>query len=86
MTRSDRVYSPHQRTALVLTGCDDQREAPVDEPTVTPVATAGAPPPATATSSPAALPSDPVTGSQAPAPDQPGPESVPTPSEQLAGG
>lgn len=73
--------------ALALTGCDDAQEDVADIPatssTVSPTSTFSPPPPVTATPTPEGLPSDPQVGSEAPAPDQPGPESVPTPSEQL---
>ena len=72
--------------ALALTGCDALQEDPQNAPSVAPTSTFSPPPPVTATPSPEPVPSDPQTGSQAPAPDQPGPESVPTPTEQLAGG
>jgi hypothetical protein len=72
--------------ALTLTGCDDRPEEVASTPGVSP--TSFSPPPpvtATPTPTPEGLPTDPGTGSAAPAPDQPGPESVPTPSEQLDG-
>ena len=59
--------------ALTLTGCDDRPEEVASTPGASP------------TSTPDGLPTDPGTGSAAPAPDPPGPESVPTPSEQLDG-
>lgn len=73
--------------ALALTGCDNPQEdvanTPATSPAVSPTSTFSPPPPVTTTPTPEGLPSDPQIGSEAPAPDQPGPESVPTPSEQL---
>lgn len=70
--------------ALALTGCDDQQEDVANTPTVSPTSTFTPPPPVTATPTPDGLPTDPETGSEAPAPDPAGPESViPTPSELL---
>lgn len=73
--------------ALALTGCDTPQEdvanTPATSPAVSPTNTFSPPPPVTTTPTPEGLPSDPQIGSEAPAPDQPGPESVPTPSEQL---
>ncbi len=84
-----RIIPAAALLALALTGCDDAREdgasAPVTPSETSPTSTFSPPPPVTTTPVPEDVPGEAQVGSEAPAPDQPGPESVPTPSEQLDG-
>ncbi|MGQ1798298.1 hypothetical protein ACT4S5_14370 [Kocuria oceani] len=84
-----RIIPAAALLALALTGCDDpqgdEATAPASSPEASPTSTFSPPPPVTTTPTPESLPTDARVGSKAPAPDQPGPESVPTPSEQLDG-
>ncbi|MGX5357972.1 hypothetical protein [Kocuria sp. KH4] len=84
-----RIIPAAALLALALTGCDDAREdgpdAPATPPGTSSTSTFSPPPPVTTTPVPESASGDAQVGSGAPAPDQPGPESVPTPSEQLDG-
>ncbi|MGQ1837648.1 hypothetical protein ACT4S2_04255 [Kocuria turfanensis] len=84
-----RIIPAAALLALALTGCDDAQEdgasVPATSPEASPTSTFSPPPPVTTTPTPEGAPGDAQVGSEAPAPDQPGPESVPTPSEQLDG-